>query len=159
MIQNCVQQLQPYLRVRALCSYLDKEVGASHNLGLVGLGLVAAELPAYLLLQRSTDLQRRGIRALAVPRKGIRALVVSRKVIRALVVSRKVIRALVVSRIGIRALAVPMKGIRALAVPMKGIRALAVPRKGIRALAVPKNQGISCAQKSIGKYWTIINII
>ena len=149
MIQNCVQQLQPYLRVRALCSYLDKEVGASHNLGLVGLGLVAAELPAYLLLQGSTDLQRRGIRALAVPRKGIRALVVS----------RKVIRALVVSRIGIRALAVPMKGTRALAVPMKGIRALAVPRKGIRALAVTKNQGISCAQKSIGKYWTIINII
>jgi len=99
MIQNCVQQLQPYLRVRALCSYLDKEVGASHNLGLVGLGLVAAELPAYLLLQGSTDLQRRGIRALAVP------------------------------------------------------------RKGIRALAVTKNQGISCAQKSIGKYWTIINII
>ena len=149
MIQNCVQQLQPYLRVRALCAHLDKEVGASHNLGLVGLGLVAAELPAYLLLQGSTDLQRRGIRA----------LVVSRKVIRALVVSRKVIRALVVSRIGIRALAVPMKGIRALAVPMIGIRALAVPRKGIRALAVPKNQGISCAQKSIGKYWTIINII
>ena len=70
-----------------LCAYLDKEVGASHNLGLVGLGLVAAELPAYLLLQGGTDLQRKGIRALAVPRKG-RASAVPRKSIRALVVSR-----------------------------------------------------------------------